>query len=470
MRHGIDNIFINHTEIPHDYHAIVNTSHYSEAMKAAGQIVKELVEILNEYFPDTQIIVSLGNNDVVPDYYLELKEESTPLGNTTLSVEDAGMLGVLFDALSSNLTTNTKSRSLLTPDDEWTFLRGGFYSRALHNEKLILLSLNTVLYASYFAPEPIKATDPGNQFQWMRKMLAYSRERHCQVIIIGHVPPSVGSYRHNQFWKDDYVKTYHNLVEEYDDVIIAQLFGHLHSDEFRVGDKSLANMNTDRKTHIIPYVNSPLLLGPSVTPLHGNDPTFRLVRYSRVGGDKKYAQGKFKLMDYESYRYTLNTDKFWEKLYTFSEVYNSSFIREEGLSSTTMSAIIESMEDTVYGTESPNLKSFRSYVLSGATGDAQRDDVGNDCNEKCRDHWLCTFISASSDGYDNCLIVRRESREKAKRITFLSLVSIVGIVLAVGVIVRWRRANKRSHYESTPSITCESGPEIEIEERRHNEA
>eukprot|EP00804_Cyclotella_cryptica_P030672 CCRYP_009123-RA/>CCRYP_009123-RA protein AED:0.00 eAED:0.00 QI:465/-1/1/1/-1/1/1/159/464 len=463
----MDGLFINNTAYENNFHAILNTSHYAEAMEAAGHVMSNLSAILNEYFPETQIIVSVGNNDVVPDYYLELKEESTPLGNLSLSVEDAGMLGVLYSALSNEHTSTTKrGRGLLTQADEWTFLRGGYYSRMLHNGNLIVLSLNTVLYASYFGPDPTNEFDPGKQFLWMRKMMEYSRERQCQVIIIGHVPPTLGSYRHNQFWKDEYVQLYYSLIEEYDDVVIAQLFGHLHSDEFRVGGKTVASMNTEAKTQMIPFVNSPLLLGPSVTPIHGNYPAFRLVKYGRVGGGNgQYAKGKFKLLDYESFRSLMDIGENWTKLYTFSEVYSSNYVREDGLSSHTMNSIVESMEDTLEGKESRILKTFRSFVLSGAAGESQHAGSVMECNELCRDEWLCTFRSATSDGYESCLLMRRESREKAESILFVTLAAVFGTVAALWIVIRWTKARRRRNYEKTPSVTRDTGPSIEAIER-----
>ena len=64
-------------------------------MDTTGQIVASLCDLLYQYFPDTEIIVSVGNNDVVPDYYLQLTEEDSPLGhvyNHSVTAGDAGMV------------------------------------------------------------------------------------------------------------------------------------------------------------------------------------------------------------------------------------------------------------------------------------------------------------------------------------------------------------------------------------------
>lgn len=436
-----------------------NSPYHIKAMEAAGKIVQDMTTILNESFPNTPVVLSVGNNDVVPDYYLELKEENTPLGNLSLAVEDAGMLGVIFQALSNTTTSEGKNKkAILTEDDEWTFLRGGYYSRSFHDGSLVVLSLNTVLYASFFEPTPMNADDPGKQFEWMRKMMSYSREMRGQVIIIGHIPPSLGSYRHNQFWKTTYVKTYFDIVAEFDDVIVAQLFGHLHSDEFRVGLPSSAHFNTDEETSLIPSMNAPLLLGPSVTPLHGNNPSFRLMKYGQ--DEDGSSRGKHRILDYESYRCLLDEES-WSKLYTFSEAYSSSskILSNEGLSSNTLRAIVESMEDDADGGESHVLKSFRSFLMSGADGTSDHTGANVDCNAECRDEWMCTFQSATQQGYEGCL--RRRSQRKGSSIVGIVGACVFVVVLSSAVFIRMRISRKRRHYSTAPSA---HGKEVEAVE------
>jgi sphingomyelin phosphodiesterase acid-like 3 len=330
----------------------------------------------------------------------------------------------------------------------------------LHSGNLIVLSLNTVLYSNNYAPEAIYVDDPGKQFLWMRKMMNYARERQCQVIVVGHIPPCIGSFRHNQFWKDEYVKTYYDLVEEYDDVVIAQLYGHLHSDEFRVGDRSMSHMNSETNTDMIPSLRSPMLLGPSVTPLHGNFPAFRLVKYGSVGGNRRYNKGRFQLLDYHSY--SLSGEN-WTQLYAFSEVYSSIYRQDEGLTSDTMRSIAQSMDDTILLRKTPLLSTFRSFVLSGAVGESQHAGLGVDCSEECKDEWLCTLKSATRSGYDSCLVSRRGSRQKATNIIGISLAAVVAVVFVITLAIRRRRAHLRKHYEETPSVDGEVGPSMEIE-------
>lgn len=254
--------------------------------------------------------------------------------------------------------------------------------------------------------------------------------------------------------KDDYIKTYYNLVAEYDDLIIGQLFGHLHSDEFRVGHSRSVQGNTnDTNIQMIPMLRSPLLLGPSITPIHGNNPAYKLVKYGFVGGNKKDELGGYKLLDYDSYSYVPG-DEDWKKLYTFSEVYSSSYTPEEGLSSNTMRSVVESMENSMrIRGDSSLLTSFRTLLMSGGVSKTQHAGSGIECNDKCKNEWLCTIQSATRDGYDNCLSLRqRSSREKAAAVLLLSLTAVVVVVFALAFRVRRRKAIKRKLYDETDSV------------------
>ncbi|KAL7549140.1 hypothetical protein ACHAWF_012409 [Thalassiosira exigua] len=478
IRHGVDQIFAagefseggearaKNASMAHDaVKEAANSPYHAAAMDAVGEILQEVVSMVKAAFPESEIVVSIGNNDVVPDYYLQLQDEDSPLGSVNnLTAESAGMIGVIYNALSNHaiateaegLPDKAFGKATLTPSDAWTFLRGGYYSRNFHNGTLTILSLNTVLYSINLQPEAKNTADPGWQFLWMKRILLHCRQKGTQAIIVGHIPPTVGSYRHAQLWKESYVKSYYEIVGEFDDIIIGQLFGHLHSDEFRVGPAEQVN-STDTIS-MIPPLNTPLLLGPSVTPLHGNDPSIRVVEYGRRGGSETQG-GAYRLLDYESHRYTISGYSRWSKLYTFSEAYSSAsdVIHDEGLSANAFRAIIESMKD-YRGRESRTLKLYRSLLLSGANGKV--NDSGSPgrganigCDSTCRDDFMCTLQSATSLGYENCLgTMSPHWTTDGKSIFGLVAATIFLAVAIVFGIVRFRKQKRREQYESTPSV------------------
>ena len=226
-------------------------------------------------------------------------------------------------------------------------------------------------------------------------------------------------------------------------MITAQLFGHLHTDEFRVG---LADEGSGPMTNIsvIPSMTTPILLGPSITPLHGNDPSIRLVKYGRRSDTDN---PQYKLLDYDSHSFSIGGENQWSKLYTFSEAYSiaSSQIKENGLSSEVFRTIVQSMEDE-RGSESPLFQLYRYFMQSGAGG--------NECDSQCRDELLCIFQSATSSGYENCLLQRSHSWMSKPGRSVLGIFAAVAffiIALSFG-IVRYSRRRKRRSYSAAPSV------------------
>lgn len=237
--------------------------------------------------------VSLGNNDVIPDYFLN----TTSPNNT--------MLNLVADAF----------KSLLTPEEESTVRHGGYLARNISSH-ILLLSLNTVIYSVYHTPPVFDEEDPLQQFAWLEEQLIMARASKMMVYITGHIPPTLGSYAHRQAWHDYRLDTYHSILSRYSDVISAQLFGHLHSDEFRV-----------------PSTGSgvPLLISSSVTPVYRNNPSFRIVTYDRRSGT---------IIDTSTMFLSIRQpEKGWALLYTFRSTYDVP-----NLTTKSLKAIVSRME------------------------------------------------------------------------------------------------------------------------------
>ena len=134
---------------------------------------------------------------------------------------------------SSSSAASSAASSILMSLDEPTFLKGGYYSRTVHNGKIVILSLNTLLYSSFHDPytHHRDTKDPGEQFAWMGYQLSKCRSTSTsttstrmtqQAILVGHVPPVMGSYRHQQLWIAQYIHSYYDIVTELMDLIMAQ--------------------------------------------------------------------------------------------------------------------------------------------------------------------------------------------------------------------------------------------------------
>ena len=241
VRHGVDQIF---SEPGADFAegaearsdgavaSAASATWHDLAMAEAGRVMGGVASMIRDAFPDSVVVVCLGNNDVVPDYYLELPEDGAGGeggGVAMPTPETAGMLGIMYDALSgitanddyddassSSSSSSSSPSSILTSSDAPTFLRGGYYVRMVHSGSLAILSLNTVLYSSIYGPYIDADDDPGGQFGWMRTILSECRASpaggggggpRCSAMIVGHVPPAMGSFRHQQMWRERYIRT-----------------------------------------------------------------------------------------------------------------------------------------------------------------------------------------------------------------------------------------------------------------------
>ncbi|KAI2496170.1 endopolyphosphatase [Fragilaria crotonensis] len=129
--------------------------------------------------PGTIILPVLGNNDVLPDYYLDIVEDP-----------NSSQLKLIGDTLLD--------LGVISEDEATLFRYGGYYARTIGNIRV-------------------------------RELQSYDN-----VYIVGHIPPTVSSYGHKDMWDEKYRLLYHEIVEMYASKIRAQLFGHFHDIEFRV--------------------------------------------------------------------------------------------------------------------------------------------------------------------------------------------------------------------------------------------
>lgn len=456
IRHQVDMLYAssNHegseNRIGDEVEIAAHAEYHTDAMEEAGKIINDLVTTFTDAFPGVEVIISIGNNDVVPDYYLQLPGEASNSSNL-MTPEESGMLGIIYNALSGNdeeeltnynqVGAQRRSRNLLSVGDSATFLKGGYYSRVLP-DGLTVLSINTVMYSSIFGPEPLNADDPGEQFKWMRNTLMNIRERgNSQAMIVGHIPPAMGSFRHTQLWKEKYTNVYYEIIKEFDDVIIGQLYGHLHSDEFRVGAGT---------SGIPSSLSTPLLLGGSLTPVHGNNPSFRKVFFEGGAADEK----QYKLLDYESHRLSISGSNRggWSQLYTFSETYGTftEAIKTEGLSANVFRSLLRSMEEK-HGNMSPVLNSFLSLKDSGAAGDVESSHANDDCDAYCQAEWLCTLSgTTTTKQYHKCLLQKRGSSRH--NIIGIAGAAMFAAVFLIIMLVRFKKSRTRDQYENTPSV------------------
>ncbi|KAI8984202.1 Metallo-dependent phosphatase-like protein [Mycotypha africana] len=116
-------------------------------------------------------------------------------------------------------------------DQQKHFRKGGYFASDVVPGAIRVLSLNSLYF---FGSNDIVSTcsdptSPGYQHvQWMKKQLKKARQENMKVLIIGHVPPTVKTFKDSCL--DDYIK----LSTKYADLIIGHMYGHSNMDHFQI--------------------------------------------------------------------------------------------------------------------------------------------------------------------------------------------------------------------------------------------
>jgi len=140
---------------------------------------------------------------------------------------------------------------------------GGYYTDII-TPGLRIVSFNTMYCDSDNFWLWLNDTDPTGQLAWLAKVLDSAEQKNEKVYVIGHIPPgSSGCY-------SAYGQRYYNIINQYNNTVIGQFFGHSHEDYFEVF--------RDVETNLIP--TNLAFICPSITSYIGINPTFRLYQYN----------------------------------------------------------------------------------------------------------------------------------------------------------------------------------------------
>ncbi|KAI1368798.1 Metallo-dependent phosphatase-like protein [Xylaria arbuscula] len=113
---------------------------------------------------------------------------------------------------------------------------GWFYVEVIPN-KLAVFSLNTMYFFDRNAgiDDCVKPSEPGyKHFEWLRVQLDFMRSRGMKAILMGHVPPARTPGK--QLWDETCWQKYTLWLQQYRDVIVGSLYGHMNIDHFLLQD------------------------------------------------------------------------------------------------------------------------------------------------------------------------------------------------------------------------------------------
>ena len=117
------------------------------------------------------------------------------------------------------------------------FERGGWFSVEVITNRLTIFSINSLYFFSSNAAVDgcAKKSEPGyEQMEWLRVQLQFVRDRGMKAILIGHVPPARTSSK--QSWDETCWQKMTLWLEQYRDVVVGSMYGHMNIDHFMLQD------------------------------------------------------------------------------------------------------------------------------------------------------------------------------------------------------------------------------------------
>jgi sphingomyelin phosphodiesterase acid-like 3 len=252
--------------------------------------INTTTSLMYQFFPNTQVLPLFGNHDYAP-------ANAFPDYETSIYT-------VTFELWKKWIGESQRE----------TFCKGGYYIFRPPNSNITFLMLNTNIYYRFNKAKFLNSTDPGQQFEFMEKVLSDAKSKGEMVHIVSHIPPGVFERTPNFTWLlNKYNKKFLQITVKYSTTIKWMLFGHHHTDTFHI-------LKDNNKNPV-----QVMLMAPAVTPwfsdLEGagsNNPSFRIIDYDS------------KTWDYnEIYTYYVNLTQLnlnhstqWELEYSMKKDYN----------------------------------------------------------------------------------------------------------------------------------------------------
>ncbi|KAL1953664.1 hypothetical protein VTO42DRAFT_2375 [Malbranchea cinnamomea] len=128
-------------------------------------------------------------------------------------------------------------RPFIPEEQRHTFIQGGWFYVEVIPKKLAVFSLNTMyFFKSNSAVDGCAyKSEPGyEQMDWLRVQLQLLRKRKMKAVLIGHVPPARTNER--KYWYGSCWQKYALWLQQYRDVIVGSVYGHMNIDHFIIQD------------------------------------------------------------------------------------------------------------------------------------------------------------------------------------------------------------------------------------------
>ncbi|EKD54856.1 MAG: putative acid sphingomyelinase-like protein phosphodiesterase transmembrane protein [uncultured bacterium] len=210
---------------------------------------------INQAFPETDIYAAVGNNDSYTGDY-----SSVPDGS--FFQDTARTWSILIH--------NTDNRENFIHD----FPEGGYYAVSLpHHKNQRILVLNTVLFSAKARGVHVDQAAK-KELAWLHQQLMLAAKEKQKVILAFHIPVGIDVYATLQtkltsvvvYWKPKYSQAFEAELKNFASSIKEILPAHIHIDAFQV-------------VMINQLGEVPVSFTPSISPIFGNNPAFKVFSY-----------------------------------------------------------------------------------------------------------------------------------------------------------------------------------------------
>lgn len=134
-------------------------------------------------------------------------------------------------------------RKFIPEEQRHGFSTGGWFSVEVIPNHLAVFSLNTMYFFEHNTAVDgcAERSEPGyQQMEWLRIQLQFIRKRGMKAILMGHVPPARTEAK--LLWDETCWQKYTLWLQQYRDVVVGSLYGHMNIDHFLLQDsKDIGN-------------------------------------------------------------------------------------------------------------------------------------------------------------------------------------------------------------------------------------
>lgn len=133
-------------------------------------------------------------------------------------------------------------RRFIPEEQRHGFSTGGWFSVEVIPNHLTIFSLNTMYFFEHNTAVDgcVERSEPGyQQMEWLRIQLQFIRNRGMKAILMGHVPPAKTETK--ILWDETCWQKYTLWLQQYRDVVVGSLYGHMNIDHFLLQDNKDIN-------------------------------------------------------------------------------------------------------------------------------------------------------------------------------------------------------------------------------------